>query len=37
MWFVTWTVILTSGAHASANTEKALAAGAKNALAAIQY
>jgi len=37
MWFVTWTVILTSGAHASANTDKALAAGAKNALAAIQY
>jgi hypothetical protein len=32
MWFVTWTIILTSGAHAEASTE-ALASGAKYALA----
>jgi hypothetical protein len=32
MWFVTWTVILTSDAHAAAASSEALASGAKHAL-----
>ncbi|MFC6951493.1 hypothetical protein [Halorubellus litoreus] len=32
MWFVTWTVILTSDAHAAAAANEALASGAKHAL-----
>jgi hypothetical protein len=36
MWFVTWTVILTSGADAAQSGEQALA-GAKHALAVIAY
>jgi hypothetical protein len=33
MWFVTWTIILTSGAHAEAASSEALASGAKYVLA----
>jgi len=35
MWFVTWTIILTSGAHAEAASSEALASGAKYALAGV--
>jgi hypothetical protein len=32
MWFVTWTIILTSGAHAAEAANEAFASGAKHAL-----
>jgi len=37
MWFVTWTIILTSGAHAASRSNEALVPGAKHALAALAY
>ncbi|WP_193570709.1 hypothetical protein [Halorubellus sp. JP-L1] len=37
MWFVTWTIILTSGAHAATEANEAFAVGAKHALAALAY
>ncbi|WP_323675012.1 hypothetical protein [Halorubellus sp. PRR65] len=35
MWFVTWTIILTSDAHSAAAANEALASGAKHALAGL--